>query len=163
MNRAPLLVLASVALLASCSNDDLNGPFTFSGSCDVFDVTDITLDTDPANVSRFEVLANCNMGSEIGEVGGVIDYVVTSNSSNNTLVITGDSFYSTSQTDIMVGQITGTGTQVNPTTFSFVGTESYEGGTGDFDDIFGTGEITGGTLTYHHTGSGGWTVVGAID
>lgn len=163
MNRAALLVLSSVVLLASCSNDDLNGPFTFSGSCDVFDVTDITLDTDPANVSRFEVLANCNMGSEIGEVGGVIDYIVTSNASNNTLVISGQSFYSTSQTDIMVGEITGTGTQVNPTTFNFVGTESYEGGTGDFDDIFGTGQITGGTLTITAPGSGGWTVVGAID
>ncbi len=68
------------------------------------------------------------MGSEIGEVGAVIDYVVTSNTTNNTLVITGDSFYSTSQTDIMVGAITGTGTQVNPTTFNFVGTEQLQRG-----------------------------------
>ncbi len=163
MNRAALLVLSSVVLLNSCSNDDLNGPFTFTGSCDVFEVTNITLDTDPAAVERFEALANCNLGSEIGEVGGIIDFVVTSNASNNTLVITGESFYSTSETDILVGQISGAGVQVSATTINFTGTETYEGGTGDFDDIFGTGNLTGGVLTLSAPGSGGWTVIGAME
>jgi len=163
MNRAALLVLSSVILLSSCSNDKINGPFDFAGSCDVFEVTDITLDTDPANVTRLEATADCNMGSEIGSVGAVVDFVVTSNETDNSLVITAGSFYSASQTDILVASFEGTGTQVSATTFSFLGTETYEGGTNDFDDIFGTGEISGGTLTITAPGSGGWTVVGAIN
>ncbi len=163
MNRGALLVLSSVVLLSSCSNDKINGPFDFAGSCDVFEVTDITLDTDPATVARFEARADCNMGSEIGSVGAVVDFVVTSNVTDNSLVITAESFYSASQTDILVASFEGTGTQVNATTFSFQGTETYEGGTNDFDDIFGTGEISGGTLTITAPGSGGWTVVGAIN
>ena len=163
MTRAALLVLSFAVLLSSCSNDEVNGPFQFAGSCDVIQVTDITLDTDPATVARFEALANCDMGSEIGDVGAVVDFVVTSNDTDNTLVITGDSFYSASQTDILVAAFEGTGTQVSATTFSFTATETYEGGTNDFDDIFGTGEISGGTLTITAPGSGGWTVVGAID
>ncbi|MBP2648737.1 MAG: hypothetical protein H6Q77_2361 [Gemmatimonadetes bacterium] len=163
MNRAALLVLASAVLLASCSNDKINGPFQFAGSCDVFEVTDVTLDTDPANVSRLEAVANCSMGSEIGDVGAVVDFVVTSNTTDNTLVIAAESFYSASQTDILVGAFEGTGTQVSATTINFSGTETYDGGTNDFDDIFGTGEISGGVLTLTAPGSGGWTVVGAID
>ena len=163
MTRAALLVLSFAVLLSSCSNDKVNGPFQFAGSCDVIEVTDITLDTDLATVARFEALANCDMGSEIGDVGAVVDFVVTSNDTDNTLVITGDSFYSASQTDILVAAFEGTGTQVSATTFSFTATETYEGGTNDFDDIFGTGEISGGTLTITAPGSGGWTVVGAID
>ncbi len=62
MNRAALLVLSSVTVLASCSNDDLNGPFTFSGSCDVIEVTNVTLDTDPATVVRFEVRGQLQHG-----------------------------------------------------------------------------------------------------
>jgi len=163
MIRAALLVLSSAVLLSSCSNDKINGPFTFAGSCVVFKITDTTLDTDPNTVTRLEAVANCNMGSEIGKVGAVIDFIITSNTANSTLAITGDSFYSTSQTDIMVGQITGTGTQVNAATLNFTGTEAYQGGTGDFNDIFGTGDITAGTLTITAPGSGGWTVVGAIN
>lgn len=163
MNRAAPLVLTAAVFLNSCSGDSLNGPFDFSGSCDVFDVTDTTLETDPATVTRYEVLANCGMGSEIGETGAVVDFVVTSNPDNNALVITWQAFYSTSQTDIMVASFEGTGTQVSTSTFSFTGTETYEGGTNDFDDIFGTGDISGGTLTITNPGSGGWTVVGQIN
>jgi hypothetical protein len=163
MNKTALLVLTSAAFLNSCSNDDLNGPFDFAGSCDVFDVEDTTLDTDPATVSRFEILANCDMGSEIGETGAVVDMVVTSNDVDNTLAMSWQAFYNASQTDIMVASFEGTGTSVSPTTFNFSGTESYDGGTNDFDDIFGSGEISGGTLTITAPGSGGWTVVGQID
>ena len=163
MTRAALLVLSSAILLSSCSNDDVNGPFQFTGTCDVIEVTDVTLDTDPATVARFEALANCNMGSEIGEVGAVVDYVVTSNTANNSLVITAQSFYSASQTDILTAEFEGTGTQVSATTINFAGVETYEGGTNDFDDIFGSAEISGGTLTITAPGSGGWTVVGAIE
>lgn len=162
MNRAALLVLTSAVFLNSCSNDDLNGPFDFSGTCDVFSVEDTTLDTDPAAVSRFEILANCDMGSEIGETGAVVDMVVTSNDQDNTLAIDWQAFYSTSQTDIMVASFEGTGTTVSASTFTFSGTETYEGGTNDFDDIFGSSEISGGTLTTT-TNSGGWTMVGQID
>ena len=162
MKRAALFVLSTVVFLSACSNDKVNGPFSFSGSCDVFKVTDQTLDTDPANVSRFEVLANCDMGSEIGETGAVVDYVITANDEDNTIIITAESFYSGSQTDIMVATFEGTGTIVSPSTFNFSGTESYQGGTNDFDDLFGTGEISGGTLTITSPGSGGWTVVGSI-
>jgi len=162
MNRAALFVLSTAVLLSSCSNDKINGPFSFSGSCDVFKVTDTTLDTDPANVSRFEVVANCGMGSDIGETGAIVDFVVTSNVDDNSLIVTGQGFYSTSQTDILVSEIDGTGTTVSTSTFNFTATESYQGGTNDFDDIFGSGEITGGTITVTAPGSGGWTVVGAI-
>lgn len=162
MNRAALHVLTSAVLLSSCSNDDINGPFSFSGSCDVIDVTDTTLDTDPASVSRFEVFANCDMGSVIGETGAIVDYVVTSNSTDNTLVVTGEGFYSTSQTDVLVSTIEGTGTVVSASTFNFTATETYNGGTNDFDDIFGTGQISGGVITVTAPGSGGWTVVGQI-
>ncbi len=163
MTRAAPLLFSAVVMLSSCSTDSVNGPFDFAGACDVFDVTDTTLDTDPATVARYEVLANCDMGSEIGETGGVIDFVVTSNASDNTLVITGESFYSTSQTDILVGDIAGTGVQVDLETFTFTATETYDGGFGDFDDVVGTGNITGGTLTVTAPGSGGWTVTGAIE
>ncbi len=163
MNRAVTLVCAAAVLLGSCSNDTINGPFEFAGTCDVFDVTDTTLDTDPATVARYEALANCDMGSEIGKTGGVIDFKVTSNATDSTLIITGESFYSTSRTDILVGEIAGTGVQVSPATFTFPATETYQGGAGDFDDIFGTGRMTGGTLTVTAPGSGGWTVTGAID
>ena len=162
MNRAALLVLVSAAFLSSCSNDDINGPFDFAGSCDVFDVADQTLDTDPANVARYEATADCDLGSEIGTVGAIIDFVVTSNSTDNSLVISWQSFYSASQTDIMVAEFEGTGTQVNASTFTFQGTETYDGGTNDFDDIFGTGEVSSGTLTTTAPGSGGWNVVGQI-
>jgi hypothetical protein len=53
--------------------------------------------------------------------------------------------------------------QESTTTFNFIGTETCEGGTGDFDDIFGTGDITGGTLTITAPGSGGWAVAGIVD
>jgi hypothetical protein len=162
MNRAALLVLSTAALLSSCSNDKTNGPFDFAGSCDVFKVEDTTLDTDPANVSRFEVTADCEMGSEIGSTGAVVDLVVTANDVDNNIIVTGQGFYSASQTDILVSTIEGTGTIVSPSTFNFTASESYEGGTNDFDDLFGTGEITGGTLTITAPGSGGWTVVGSI-
>ena len=163
MTRAAPLLFSAAVLLSSCSTDSVNGPFDFAGACDVFDVTDITSDTDPDTVVRYEVLANCDMGSEIGETGAVIDFKVTSNATNNTLVITGESFYSTSQTDILVGEIAGTGIQVNPENFTFTATETYDGGTGDFDDIVGTGSITDGSITITAPGSGGWTVTGAID
>ena len=162
MNRAALFVLSTAVLLSSCSNDDTNGPFSFSGSCDVFDVEDTTLDTDPANVSRFEVTANCNMGSEIGTTGAVVDFVITANDVDNSIIVTGQGFYSASQTDILVSEIEGTGTMVSPSTFNFSANESYDGGTNDFDDLFGSGEITGGTITITAPGSGGWTVQGDI-
>jgi len=162
MNRAALFVLSTAVLLSSCSNDDTNGPFTFAGSCDVFDVEDITQDTDPANVVRLEVTADCNMGSEIGETGAIVDFVLTSNTEDNSLIVTGEGFYSASQTDILVSTFEGTGTAVSASTFNFTATESYEGGTNDFDDIFGTGEMTGGTITITAPGSGGWTVAGSI-
>jgi hypothetical protein len=161
MNRAALLVL-SAALLSSCSNDDTNGPFDFAGSCDVFEVNDTTLDTDPATVARYEVLADCEMGSEIGSTGAIVDFIITANDVDNSIIVTGQGFYSASQTDILVSEIEGTGTIVSPGTFNFTASESYEGGTNDFDDIFGTGEITGGTITITDPGSGGWTVVGSI-
>jgi hypothetical protein len=163
MNRAALLVLTSAVFLNSCSSDDLNGPFDFAGSCDVFSVEETTLATDPATVARFEILANCDMGSEIGETGAVVDMVVASNDQDNTLNIGWQAFYSTSQTDIMVASFVGTGTTVSASTFNFSGTETYEGGTNDFDDIFGSAEISGGTLTITNPGSGGWTMVGQID
>ena len=162
MNRAALFVLSTAVLLSSCSNDDTNGPFTFAGSCDVFDVQDNTLDTDPANVVRLEVTADCDMGSEIGETGAILDFVITSNSEDNTLIVTGQGFYSGSQTDILVSQFEGTGSRVSLNTFNFVASEEYDGGTNDFDDLFGTGEMTGGTITITAPGSGGWTVTGSI-
>ena len=161
MTRAALLVL-SAAMLSSCSNDDTNGPFSFSGSCDVFDVEDTTLDTDPANVSRFQVTADCEMGSEIGSTGAIVDFIITANDVDNSIIVTGQGFYSASQTDILVSEIEGTGTIVSQTTFNFSAGESYEGGTNDFDDLFGDGEITGGTITVTDPGSGGWTVQGSI-
>lgn len=162
MNRAALFVLSTAVLLSSCSNDSTNGPFSFAGSCDVFKVEDITLDTDPANVSRLEVTADCEMGSEIGSTGAIVDFVITANDVDNSIIVTGEGFYSASQTDIMVSTIQGTGTIVSTSTFNFTATESYEGGTNDFDDLFGTGQITGGTITITNPGSGGWTVVGSI-
>ena len=161
MTRAALLVL-SAAMLSSCSNDDTNGPFSFSGSCDVFDVEDTTLDTDPANVSRFQVTADCEMGSEIGSTGAIVDFIITANDVDNSIIVTGQGFYSASQTDILVSEIEGTGTIVSASTFNFSASESYEGGTNDFDDLFGDGEITGGTITITAPGSGGWTVQGSI-
>ena len=77
-------------------------------------------------------------------------------------IVTGEGFYSASQTDILVSTFEGTGTAVSASTFNFTATESYEGGTNDFDDIFGTGEMTGGTITITAPGSGGWTVAGSI-
>ena len=162
MNRAALFVLSTAVLLSSCSNDDTNGPFQFAGSCDVFNVEDTTLETDPANVTRLEVTADCDMGSEIGETGAIVDFVLTSNDTDNTLIVTGQGYYSASDTDILVSQFEGTGTVVSASTFNFVATEEYDGGTNDFDDIFGTGEMTGGTITVTAPGSGGWTVTGDI-
>ena len=165
MTRAALLVLSSAILLSSCSNDDVNGPFQFTGTCDVIEVTDVTLDTDPATVARFEALANCNMGPEIGEVGAVVDYVVTSNTANNSLVITAQSFYSASQTDILTAEFEGTGTQVSATTINFAGVETGVEGRHQRlrRHLLGSAEISGGTLTITAPGSGGWTVVGAIE
>ena len=162
MNRAALFVLSAAVLLSSCSTDDTNGPFSFSGSCDVFNVEDTTLETDPSTVSRFEVTANCNMGSEIGETGAIVDFIVTANDVDNSIIVTGQGFYSASQTDILVSEIKGTGTIVSDDTFNFSADEEYEGGTNDFDDIFGAGAITGGTITITPPGSGGWTVQGDI-
>ena len=119
-------------------------------------------DTDQANVSRFEVLADCEMGSEIGSTGAIVDFIVTANDVDNSIIVTGQGFYSASQTDILVSQIEGTGTIVSASTFNFTASESYEGGTNDFDDVFGDGEITGGTITITAPGSGGWTVQGSI-
>jgi len=116
----------------------------------------------PANVVRLEVTANCNMGSEIGETGAIVDFVLTSNPDDNSLIVTGEGFYSASQTDILVSEIEGTGTIVSASTFNFSANESYDGGTNDFDDLFGSGEITGGTITITAPGSGGWTVQGDI-
>ena len=162
MNRAALFVLSSAVLLSSCSNDDTNGPFSFSGSCDVFKVENTTLDTDPEFVSRFEVTANCDMGSEIGETGAIVDFRITGNDVDNTIIVTGEGFYSASQTDILVSTFEGTGTIVSNDTFNFTATESYEGGTNDFDDLFGTGQMAGGVITITAPGSGGWTVTGNI-
>ncbi len=163
MSRATMLMLSSAVLLGSCSSDSTNGPFDFAGSCSVFDVTDITEDTDPVTVTRLEALADCNMGSDIGTVGAVVDFVITSNEVDNSLAITWQAFYSASQTDILVAEMTGTGTQVSASSITFTGVETYEGGTNDFDDIFGEADISGGTLTVTAPGSGGWTMVGAID
>jgi hypothetical protein len=163
MNRASLLVLASAAFLSSCTDNAVTGPFTFSGSCDVFDFLDTTLETDPLGVRRLEVTADCDMGSEIGMTGTIFDFVITSNSNDNTLLISGQSFYSTSQTDILVGEFEGTGTTVSQTTFNFEGAEVYGGGVGDFENTTGSSEISGGVITITAPGSGGWTVVGQID
>lgn len=163
MNRAALLVLSSAVFLSSCSNNEVTGPFQFSGSCDVFQVTDITLDTDPATVARFEVVADCDMGSEIGMTGTVFDFVITSNDTDNSLIVTGGGFYSTSQTDILVSSFDGVGTQVSASTINFEGDETYEGGFGDFENTFGSAEISGGVLTITSPGNGGWTVVGEVE
>jgi hypothetical protein len=80
--------------------------------------------------------------------------------------IVNDTIYRAANGDLLYGHFTGTGTQVDPMSLTFTGTETYTGGTGRFADVSSHATVTGGAAFAGFVpvpfGTGFWTTSGTI-
>ena len=137
-----LRLVASVvgALALTSCNSDGNDVIEFDGQCDgTYEV----LPPDPGDPSfrtRVVIDAFCELGP-LGEFD-VQTFQIIDDNGNGTANLTGSSIYTDDVGNELFSAFVGSSSDTN-TGVTFGGTESYDGGLGDFDAATGSADISG--------------------
>lgn len=144
-----VLSLASAIALGSCS--DSNAAIAFDGQCDTTYDFLPPQGGDPEFRSRIEINGVCDLGP-LG-VFDVQTFQVIDDLGNDTATLSGSTIYADDFGNELFSDFSGTSSNT-ATGVTFGGTETYDGGIGDFEnatgsaDISGIGTLSGQTLTY---------------
>ncbi len=149
------MVRTALALLplVACG-DDSSDNIAFDGGCEFTYTTEPPEVGDPATRTRLLILSTCNYG-DLGMFNGVTN-MTSDDNGDGTADWTGESLYTASSGDQLGASFTGTATFTGEDAGEFDGTETYQGGTGIYEDTTGDADVVGS----FSGGSGSTTVDG---
>lgn len=151
------MVRTALALLplVACG-DDASDSIAFDGGCEFTYVTEPPQEGDPLNRTRLLITSDCNYG-DLGDFTAVTN-MISDDNGDGTADWSGEVLYTASSGDQLGGRFVGTATFTGEDAGNFDGTETYDGGTGIYEDTTGDADVVGSFAA----GSGTTTVDGQV-